>query len=166
MIVPDGVLFGSSSAHQALRRLLVDDNQLEAVISLPSGVFRPYAGVSTGILVFTKGGRTDDVFFYDVEGDGFSLDDKRDPIDANDLPDCLERWKNRDPQRDTERKAKAFFVSAAELRDANYDLSLGRYREIVYEDKKYDPPQKILRRMKKRYEDIANDLRALEEMLG
>ena len=89
MIVPDGVLFGSSNAHVALRKLLVDENQLEAVISLPTGVFKPYAGVSTGILVFTKGGRTDDVFFYDVEADGFSLDDKRDPIEANDLPDCL-----------------------------------------------------------------------------
>ena len=94
-IVPDGVLFGSSGAHVALRKLLVDNNQLEAVISLPSGVFKPYAGVSTGILVFTKGGRTDDVFFYDVEADGFSLDDKRDPIEANDLPDCLESWRNR-----------------------------------------------------------------------
>ena len=88
-IVPDGVLFGSSTAHVALRKLLLDENQLEAVISLPSGVFKPYAGVSTGILVFTKGGRTDNVFFYDVEADGFSLDDKRDPVDANDLPDCL-----------------------------------------------------------------------------
>ena len=94
MIVPDGVLFGSSKAHQALRKLLVDDNQLEAVISLPSGVFKPYAGVSTAILVFTKGGRTDQVFFYDVEDDGFSLDDKRQPIEANDLPDALSQWRS------------------------------------------------------------------------
>ncbi len=92
MIVPDGVLFGSSNAHVALRKLLVDDNQLEAVISLPSGVFKPYAGVSTGILVFTKGGRTNDVFFYDVQADGFSLDDKREPVEANDLPLAASAW--------------------------------------------------------------------------
>tara|TARA_R110000868_G_scaffold378231_2_gene643649 strand:+ start:4955 stop:6376 length:1422 start_codon:yes stop_codon:yes gene_type:complete len=119
-IVPDGVLFGSSTAHVALRKLLIDQNQLEAVISLPSGVFKPYAGVSTGILVFTKGGRTDNVFFYDVEAEGFSLDDKRDPIDANDLPDCLARWRARDPKKDTDPKEKAFFVSAEDIREANY----------------------------------------------
>src|SRR5204862_3774540 len=100
MIVPDGVLFGSSSAHQALRKLLIDQNQLEAVISLPSGVFKPYAGVSTGVLAFTKGGRTDDVFFYDVEADGLSLDDKREPVEENDLPDCLTRWRARNPTKD------------------------------------------------------------------
>ena len=95
-IVPDGVLFGSSTAHVALRKQLIDKNQLEAVISLPGGVFKPYAGVSTGILFFTKGGATKDVFFYDLEADGFSLDDKRDPIESNDLPDCLARWQSRD----------------------------------------------------------------------
>ena len=96
-IVPDGVLFGSSKAHVALRKSLVDDNQLEGVISLPSGVFKPYAGVSTAILIFTKGGKTDQVFFYDVQADGFSLDDKRDRIEENDLPDLLKQWKKRDP---------------------------------------------------------------------
>lgn len=166
IIVPDGVLFGSSGAHQALRKLLIDNNQLEAVISLPSGVFKPYAGVSTGILVFTKGGRTDDVFFYDVEADGFSLDDKRVTIDANDLPDCLSRWQARDPQKDTDRKAKAFFVPSTEIREANYDLSLGRYKERVYEEEKYDPPKVILERMKTLNDDIASDLVELEEMLG
>ena len=114
---------------RALRKLLMDHNQLEAVISLPSGVFKPYAGVSTGILVFTKGGRTDNVFFYDVEADGFSLDDKREPVDENDLPDCLARWRARDPKKDTDRTAKAFFVPAKEIREANYDLSLSRYQE-------------------------------------
>src|ERR1700738_2815203 len=128
-IVPDGVLFGSSTAHQALRKLLIDQNQLEAVISLPSGVFKPYAGVSTGILVFTKGGRTDNVFFYDVEADGLSLDDKREQIDENDLPDCLARWRARDPKKDMDRTAKSFFVSASEIREANYDLSLSRFKE-------------------------------------
>ncbi|MFO7606711.1 MAG: N-6 DNA methylase, partial [Desulfurivibrionaceae bacterium] len=102
-IVPDGVLFGSSKAHVALRKMLVDDNQLEGVISLPSGVFKPYAGVSTGILVFTKGGKTTDVFYFDVQADGFSLDDKRTKIDENDLPDLISRWKKRDPEKDTDR---------------------------------------------------------------
>lgn len=164
-IVPDGVLFGSSTAHVALRKFLIDSNQLEAVISLPSGVFKPYAGVSTGILVFTKGGRTDNVFFYDVEADGFSLDDKRDPIEANDLPNCLERWQTRSAKKDTDRKAKAFFVSASEIRDANYDLSLGRYKERVYKEEKYDSPKIILGQMKALNDDIASDLAELEGML-
>lgn len=166
VIVPDGVLFGSSTAHKALRQLLVDNNQLEAVISLPSGVFKPYAGVSTGILVFTKGGRTDDVFFYDVQADGFSLDDKRDPVDANDLPDCLARWKARDPKQDTDRKDKGFFVPVADIRESNYDLSLSRYKEVVYEEEEYDPPHEILSRMKDLNDDIAKDIKDLEGMLG
>jgi len=146
-IVPDGVLFGSSIAHQALRKLLIDHNQLEAVISLPSGAFKPYAGVSTGILVFTKGGRTDNVFFYDVQADGLSLDDKREPVAENDLPDCLARWRSRGPKKDTDRTAKAFFVPASDVREANYDLSLGRYKKTVYKEEKYEPPQVLLERM-------------------
>ncbi|MCY4428183.1 MAG: class I SAM-dependent DNA methyltransferase [Halieaceae bacterium] len=165
-IVPDGVLFGSSTAHVALRKLLIDNNQLEAVISLPSGVFKPYAGVSTGILIFTKGGRTDQVFFYDVEADGFSLDDKRVPAKENDLPDCLARWQARDSKKDMDRTDKAFFVPASEIREANYDLSLSRYKERVYEEKEYDPPQAILERMKALNNDIANDLAELEDILG
>jgi type I restriction enzyme M protein len=166
IIVPDGVLFGSSGAHQALRKLLVDQHQLEAVISLPSGVFKPYAGVSTGILVFTKGGRTDNVFFYDVEADGLSLDDKREPVDENDLPDCLARWRARNPKKDTDRTAKAFFVEAEKIREANYDLSLSTYRETVYKEEKYEPPRVILKRMKSINDEIANDLTELEAMLG
>ena len=165
-IVPDGVLFGSSRAHQSLRKLLVDNNQLEAVVSLPSGVFKPYAGVSTGILVFTKGGCTDNVFFYEVQADGLSLDDKREPVDKNDLPDCLTRWRARDPAKDTDRTGKAFFVRAAEIRKANYDLALSRYKEIVYEEEEYDPPQVILERMKMLNNEISSDLSELEEMLG
>lgn len=165
-VVPDGVLFGSSTAHVALRKQLIDNNQLEAVISLPSGAFKPYAGVSTGILVFTKGGETKDVFFYDVEADGFSLDDKRDPIQANDLPDCLVRWQTKDSEKDTDRKDKAFFVSAEEIREANYDLSLSCYKERVYEEDDYDPPKVILERMKELNDEIAGDLAELEEMLG
>ena len=165
-IVPDGVLFGSSGAHQALRKLLVDNNQLEAVISLPSGVFKPYAGVSTGVLVFTKSGRTDNVFFYDVQADGFSLDDKRDLVDESDLPDCLARWRDRNPKTDTDRTDKAFFVPTSEIRGKNYDLSLSRYKKTVYQEEEYDPPQFILARMKVQNDEVASDLSELEEMLG
>ena len=165
-IVPDGVLFGSSTAHVALRKLLLDHNQLEAVISLPSGVFKPYAGVSTGILVFTKGGRTDDVFFYDVEADGYSLDDKRDPIDANDLPACLTAWRKRDAKRDTDRRQKAFMVPASDIREANYDLSLSKYKVRPHVAQEYAPPAIILDRMKKLNDDIATDLADLEELLA
>lgn len=164
-IVPDGVLFGSSIAHVALRKLLIDKNQLEAVISLPSGVFKPYAGVSTGILVFTKGGRTDNVFFYDVQADGFSLDDKRDPVEENDLPACLIRWRARNVLKDNERTDKAFFVSANEIRKTNYDLSLNRYKEAVYQEEEYDPPKVVLERIRTLNDDIAFELAELEEML-
>lgn len=165
-IVPDGVLFDSSNAHIALRRQLLDENQLEAVISLPSGVFKPYAGVSTGILVFTKGGRTDNVFFYDIEHDGYTLDDKRDPTpDKDDLPACFEAWKKRDPQQDNNRTQKAFFVAAEEIRKSNYDLSLRRYKERIYEEEVYEPPVEILAQMKELNEEIAEDLSELEGML-
>jgi type I restriction enzyme M protein len=165
-IVPDGVLFGSSTAHIALRKLLIDNNQLEAVISLPSGVFKPYAGVSTGILVFTKGGRTDNVFFYDVKADGFSLDDKRDPIEETDLPGCLASWQARNANKNSDRKSKSFVVPAAEIREANYDLSLNRYQDRVYEDEAYESPKIILDRMKSLNDDISRELAELEEMLG
>lgn len=169
-IVPDGVLFGSSKAHVALRQLLIDHNQLEAIISLPSGVFRPYAGVSTAILVFTKGGRTDNVFFYDVKDDGFSLDDKRNQLYAStfagDLPDVLKRWRERDPKKDTKRGTKAFFVPAGEIRDNNYDLSLNRYKEEVYEEVQYEAPKEILKKLRDLEDEIQRDLDALEGMLG
>jgi type I restriction enzyme M protein len=165
-IVPDGVLFGSSKAHRDLRKLLLEENQLEAVISLPSGVFKPYAGVSTAILVFTKGGRTDDVFFYDIEADGFSLDDKRDAVEANDLPDCLTQWQSRDTVKLVDRKQKAFFVPADDIREANYDLSLSRYKELVYVPTKYDLPKVIVGKMKELNDDIGENLDELEGMLG
>ena len=175
-IVPDGVLFGSSKAHQALRKLLVEENQLEGVISLPSGVFKPYAGVSTAILVFTKGGETKDVFFYDVQQDGYSLDDKRTPAsdkttplgpaEKNDLPELLARWRARDPAKDTDRKAQAFFVPADEIRGNKYDLSINRYKEIEYEEVEYDPPKVILGKLRDLEDAIRKDLDELEEMLG
>lgn len=165
MIVPDGVLFGSSNAHQSLRQKLVDENQLEAVISLPSGVFKPYAGVSTGILVFTKAGRTDNVFFYDVQNDGLSLDDKRQEVEENDLPDALTAWKKRDAKKDTDRTHKAFFVPAKEIREKKFELSINRYKETVYEPEAYEPPKVILQHMKDLESDILANLEEIEEML-
>ncbi len=166
-IVPDGVLFGSSKGHQALRKMLVDDNQLEAVISLPSGVFKPYAGVSTAIIVFTKGGRTDAVFFYDVQADGYSLDDRRDPQpDKDDLPEMLTRWQQRDPKKDTDRSRKHFFVPAKDIRANNYDLSINRYKETVYQEEKHESPKVILERMMNLEKEIMADMSELRGLLG
>jgi type I restriction enzyme M protein len=166
VVVPDGVLFGSSNAHVDLRKALIEENQLDAIIKLPAGVFKPYAGVSTAILMFTKGGKTMDVWFYDVQADGLSLDDKRDPVAENDLPDVRVRWAKRNPKKDTDRKEKAFFVPKAEIVEQNYDLSLNRYKEIVHEEVKYDPPKVILKRLKKLEAEIAVDIQELEAMLG
>jgi type I restriction enzyme M protein len=166
VIVPDGVLFGSSNAHVDLRKTLVEENQLDAVIKLPAGVFKPYAGVSTAILIFTKGGKTNDVWFYDVQADGFSLDDKRDPVAENDLPDVRVRWSKRNSKKDTDRKGKAFFVPKADIIEQDYDLSLNRYKEIVHEEVKYDSPKTILKRLKKLEAEIDTDLQELEAMLG
>src|SRR5262249_1382340 len=131
VIVPDGVLFGSSTAHRELRTKLVNENQLEAVISLPSGVFKPYAGVSTGILVFSKGGETKCVLFVDVQADGYSLDDKRELVVENDLPFAADAWAEvRRGRGDfSDRTAKAFTIDAKEIRGNGYDLSIGRYKE-------------------------------------
>ncbi|MHB0958770.1 MAG: type I restriction-modification system subunit M [Pirellulaceae bacterium] len=166
VIVPDGVLFGSSGAHVALRTLLVEDNQLEAVVKLPAGVFKPYAGVSTAILIFTKGGQTTDVWFYDVQADGFSLDDKREPVEQSDLPDVRRRWAKRNPKKDAERTDKAFFAPKREIQENKYDLSINRYKEIVHKEVEFDPPKTILKRLKKLEDEIASDLEELEAMLG
>jgi type I restriction enzyme M protein len=166
-IVPDGVLFGSSKSHVALRQHLIDENQLEAVISLPSGVFKPYAGVSTAILVFTKGGNTDEVLFYDVDADGFSLDDKRQEIADNDLPDILAKYRvwcgNKNNFSD--RTAKAFKVPVRDIRTNKYDLSINRYKETAREEAKFDPPKAILERMKTLEAEIQADMTELERML-
>jgi type I restriction enzyme M protein len=164
-IVPDGVLFGSSKAHTALRTILVKENQLEAVISLPSGVFKPYAGVSTAILVFTKSGKTDSVFFYDVEADGFSLDDKRDAVSDNDLPNALEHWRKRNPKKDTDRTAKHFMVPLKEIEQKDFDLSLNRYKEARHEAVEFAPPKEIIAKLRALEAEIAKDLSELEAML-
>jgi type I restriction enzyme M protein len=166
VIVPDGVLFGSSKAHQSLRKILIDQCELQGVVSMPSGVFKPYAGVSTAVLVFVKGGKTEQVWFYDMEADGYSLDDKRDRIEANDIPDIIKRWKERDPKKDTDRKEKAFFVPAEEIRENKYDLSINRYKEIVYEEVEYEPPKVILGKLRDLEKEIGKELDELEAMLG
>ncbi len=168
VIVPDGVLFGSTTAHLGLRKQLIDENQLEAVISLPSGVFKPYAGVSTAIVAFARGGRTDNVFFFDIRADGYSLDDRREPVDENDLPKALNDWKcwlEKGERGSWLRSGQAFFVPAEEIRGNAYDLSLGRYHEPEYQEEKHDPPNVILGRMKKLEEEIRRDLAELEGML-
>ena len=148
--------------------MLVEKHKLEAVLSLPSGVFKPYAGVSTGVLVFTKtnSGGTDHVWFYDMQADGFSLDDKRQPLDENDLPDLVARWQHREAETERPRTAKSFMVPKAEIEANKYDLSINRYKEIVYEEVKYDPPSKILADLKSLEGEIQQDLDALEQMLA
>jgi type I restriction enzyme M protein len=166
VIVPQGVLFGSSKAHQNLREMLIEKCELQGVVSMPSGVFKPYAGVSTAVLVFVKGGKTEHVWFYDMQADGYSLDDKRETIKQNDIPDIIRRWKERKPEKDTDRKAKAFFVPAHEIRDNKYDLSINRYKEIEYEEIHYDPPKVILKRLRELEAEISKDLDELEGVLG
>jgi type I restriction enzyme M protein len=173
VIVPDGVLFGSSKAHQQLREELIERNQLEAIISLPSGVFKPYAGVSTAIMIFTKGGETDQVWFYDLAADGYSLDDKRTPIQDNDLPDLIAQYekyrKAREAGKSTkawsDKKQKAFLVDKAAIAEQKYDLSINRYKEVVYEEQSYAPPKEILKELKKLEQEIMQDLYELEAML-
>lgn len=189
VIVPDGVLFGSSKAHKELRRIIVDEHKLDAVISLPSGVFRPYAGVSTAILIFTKTGvgGTDKVWFYDMKADGWSLDDKRQPLlpddklgvapktplseaehDKNNLPDVLARWTQRDSaERERPRTAQSFVVDKTVIAaDGAYDLSINRYKETVHEAVKHQSPAEIIAELKRLEAEIAEGLAKLEEMVG
>jgi type I restriction enzyme M protein len=187
VIVPDGVLFGSSTAHRELRRILVEEQKLDAVISLPGGVFKPYAGVSTAILLFTKtgSGGTDQVWFYGVDADGWSLDDKRTPLLAedklgstprtaltgeehakNNLPDVLARWQEREgKERKRPRTAQSFCVPKADLAAQGYDLSLNRYKEAVHEDVMHRPPQEILADLAQIETDIQQGMRELGGML-
>ncbi len=172
VIVPDGVLFGSSKAHKDLRKILVEDQKLDAVVKLPSGVFRPYAGVSTAILFFTKtnSGGTDDVWFYDVRADGFSLDDKRNPIEANDLPDLDNRWlslSNPDSlERDRARTDQSFLVPKADIVAQDYDLSLNRYKEIEYDEIEHRAPLDIIADIETLEDEIAKGLVELKAMLS
>jgi len=168
VIVPDGVLFGSSRAHKALRQALVEDQKLDAVVKLPSGVFRPYAGVSTAILFFTKtdSGGTDDIWFYDVRADGFSLDDKRNPVEANDLPDVLARWQNLAAEKDRARTDQSFLVPKADVVAQGYDLSLNRYKEIVHDEVEHRAPLEIIADIELLEDEIAKGLAELKAMLS
>lgn len=166
-IVPDGVLFSSTKAHKAIRKELIENNRLEAVISMPSGVFKPYAGVSTAVLIFTKTGTggTDEVWFYDMEADGYSLDDKRSPVEQNDIPDIVERFRNLQEETDRARTEKSFMVPVQEIVDNDYDLSINKYKEIVYEKVEYPPTSELIADIKRLNEEIAAGIAELEAML-
>lgn len=166
-IVPDGVLFGSSKAHKSIRKELVENHQLTAVISMPSGVFKPYAGVSTAVLVFTKtgAGGTDKVWFYDMKADGFSLDDKRTEIAENDIPDILERFHNMEKEADRQRTEQSFFVSKEEIVQNDYDLSINKYKKVEYVPVEYPPTQEILTELQELEKQITVGLTELEGML-
>ncbi|MGF9715203.1 SAM-dependent DNA methyltransferase [Paenibacillus sp. JMULE4] len=167
-IVPDGVLFGNSKAHKDIRKEIVENHKLEAIISMPSGVFKPYAGVSTAIIIFTKtgAGGTDHVWFYDMKADGYSLDDKRNPIEANDIPDILERFGNWEAEKERKRTEKSFLVPVDEIRSNAYDLSINRYKETEYEEVQYEDPKVILATIKQLEEEIVKGLDELEALLG
>lgn len=166
-IVPDGVLFGSSKAHKDIRKEIVENHKLEAIISMPSGVFKPYAGVSTAIMIFTKTGvgGTDQVWFYDMKADGYSLDDKRTPIEENDIPDIIARFHNREAEKDRKRTEQSFFVPVEEIRENDYDLSINKYKEIEYEEVQYEAPSVILERVETLEKEIMQGLQELKEMI-
>ncbi len=167
-IVPDGVLFGSSNAHKAIRKEIVEKQRLEAVISMPSGVFKPYAGVSTGILIFTKTGHggTDDVWFYDMTADGFSLDDKRTEIKDNDIPDIISRFKNLEAEKDRKRTDKSFMVTKKEIADNDYDLSINKYKEVEYVAVEYPPTSEIMANIREIEKQISREMDELEMLLS
>ena len=167
-IVPDGVLFGSSTAHKAIRKEIVDGNRLEAVISMPSGVFKPYAGVSTAVMIFTKTGHggTDNVWFYDMTADGFSLDDKRTAVKDNDIPDIIARFKALDKEADRKRTDKSFFVPVEEIRENGYDLSINKYKKTEYVAVEYPPTEEIVAELDALEEKIAAEMIELKKLLG
>ncbi|MFR7592321.1 MAG: N-6 DNA methylase [Longibaculum sp.] len=167
-IVPDGVLFGSSNAHKSIRKEIIENHKLEAIISMPSGVFKPYAGVSTAIIIFTKTntGGTDKVWFYDMKNDGFTLDDKRTDINDNDIPDIIERFRNLENESERKRTEQSFFVEKQEIVDNDYDLSINKYKEIEYEKIEYPPTEDILKEIFKLNEEINKELEELKSLLN
>lgn len=167
-IVPDGVLFGSSKAHKDIRKAIVEEQRLEAVISMPSGVFKPYAGVSTAILIFTKTGHggTDKVWFYDMKADGRSLDDKRSEVKENDIPDIIARFKNLEAENDRKRTDQSFFVEKQEIVDNAYDLSINKYKEIEYIPVEYPPTSEIMVNLRALEKEVQESMAELEKMLG
>lgn len=168
VIIPDGVLFGSSNAHKQIRQTLIEDHKLEAVISMPSGVFKPYAGVSTAVLLFTKtnNGGTNNVWFYDMQADGFSLDDKRSPIKDDNISDIVSRFKQLDKEGKRSRTDQSFMVPFDEIKGNDWDLSINRYKEIVYEEVEYLPPAHIIAEIEALDVERGEALRVLKELLG
>ena len=166
-IVPDGVLFGSSAAHKAIRKEIIENNRLEAVVSMPSGVFKPYAGVSTAVLIFTKTGHggTDKVWFYDMKADGFSLDDKRTPTAENDIPNIIERFHNLDKEADRAKTEQSFLVDKQDIVDNDYDLSINKYKEVEYVPVEYPPTAEIIKELKDMENEIQKGFAELEGML-
>ncbi len=168
-IVPDGVLFGSSKAHKTIREEIIERNRLEAVISMPSGVFKPYAGVSTAVIIFTKTGNggTDKVWFYDMKADGFSLDDKRSPLPEgeNDIPDIIKRFHNLAAEEGRERKEQSFLVPKQEIVNNGYDLSINKYKQTIYEEVVYPPTPEIIAKLRSLEGEIKEAMDALEDML-
>lgn len=165
VIVPDGVLFGSSRAHKDLRKMLIEKCELQGVVSMPSGVFKPYAGVSTAVLFFVKGGATEKVWFYNMQADGYTLDDKRERIEDNDLVDIVNEWKARGKSKNDDRKLKHFFVPVKEIIENGYDLSINRYKEIHYQPTKYEKPEKIISRIEEIEKDIQKGIKNLKDLL-
>lgn len=166
-IVPDGVLFVSSNAHKEIRKEIIENNKLEAIISMPSGVFKPYAGVSTAIIIFTKtgAGGTDKVWFYDMKADGYSLDDKRNSIEANDIPDIINRYSNLQLEADRTRLQQSFFVPKADIVTNVYDLSINKYKEIEHQEVEYAKPEVILQQIEDLEVEILKGLQELKGML-
>ena len=164
-IVPDGVLFGNSTGHKSIRKELIDNHRLQAVISMPSGVFKPSSGVSTAILVFTKtnAGGTDKVWFYDMKADGFSLDDKRSSVNENDIPDIISRFHNLEEEENRTRKDQSFFVPVEEIRNNDYDLSINKYKEIEKVKVEYEDPAVVFSRIESLQNEIANDFAEFKE---
>jgi len=165
VIVPDGVLFGSSNAHRDLRKMLVEECELEGIVKMPAGVFKPYAGVSTAALIFVKGGRTEHVWYYDMQADGWSLDDKREKVAENDIPDVIARWRARDPKKDTDRTARGFSVPVEEVRENKYDLSINRYKEVAYDVPLRAPPAQIIANLRAVEHEVSQSLDELERLL-
>ena len=167
VIVPDGVLFGTSNAHKQLRKEIIENHTLQGIISMPSGVFKPYAGVSTAVLLFTKTGvgGTDKVWFYDMQADGYSLDDKRTKIEDNDIEDIINRFSNLENETSRKRTEKSFLVSKEEIVENDYDLSINKYKEIEYEEIVYEKPEVIIGKIKELEKEITLGLEELEKLV-
>lgn len=165
VIVPDGVLFGSSNAHKALRKMLIEECELQGIVKLPSGVFKPYAGVSTAVLIFVKGGKTEHVWFYDLKADGFSLDDKRDRVAESDIPDVIAKWKVRDASQTSDRASRHFFVPVTEIVENDFDFGINRYKEATAAITDHQPPEILIKRLREIEAELARDVDELEALL-